>query len=87
MGCGHLNDPLAPVERAARGAREAMTRQLGDDWLRGITEAFLVVPSVIMPIAAAPDRNVLIDHRRAESARIAIAEIVPFALDPRLFNP
>jgi RES domain-containing protein len=68
-------------------AREAMTQQLGDDWLDGIGEALLVVPSVIMPISAAPDRNVLINHRRPETARIAIVDVVPFALDPRLFRP
>lgn len=78
---------MAAVERAVRAAPEAMTQQLGDDWLDGLTEALLVVPSVIMPIPAAPDRNVLINHRRPETARIAIVEIVPFTLDPRLFRP
>jgi RES domain-containing protein len=72
---------------AGWAAREAMTQQLGDDWLDGIGEALLVVPSVIMPISAAPDRNVLINHRRPETARIAIVDVVPFALDPRLFRP
>jgi len=67
-------------------AREAMTQQLGDDWLDAISEALLIVPSVIMPISSAPDRNVLINHWRAETARIAIAEVVPFTLDPRLFS-
>ncbi len=67
-------------------AREAMTQQLGDDWLDGIGEALLIVPSVIMPISAAPDRNVLINHRRLETARIAIVDVVPFTLDPRLFR-
>ena len=68
-------------------ARESLTQQLGDDWLNAVGEALLIVPSVIMPISSAPDRNVLINHRRPESARITIAEIVPFALDPRLFRP
>jgi len=45
-----------------------------------------VVPSVIVPIAAAPDRNVLINHRHAESRRITIAAITPFTFDPRLFQ-
>jgi len=45
-----------------------------------------VVPSVIMPIAAAPDRNVLINHRHADSGRITIAAITPFTFDPRLFQ-
>jgi hypothetical protein len=40
-----------------------------------------------MPIANAPDRNVLINHRRAEAASINIVRVIPFTLDPRLFKP
>jgi RES domain-containing protein len=65
--------------------RERLTQQLGDEWLDGAAETILVVPSVIMPIAEAPDRNVLINHRRADAARIRIAAVVPFTLDARLF--
>ena len=67
--------------------RETHSQQLGDQWLDQAREAVLVVPSVIMPIASAIDRNVLINHRHAGVARIAIATITPFTLDPRLFQP
>lgn len=67
-------------------ARETHTQRLGDEWLDNTTEAILLVPSVIVPIADAPDRNALINHRHAAAARITIARIVPFALDPRLFR-
>jgi hypothetical protein len=39
------------------------------------------VPSVIVPIANVPDRNVLINHRVAQAASIKIAEIIPTALE------
>jgi hypothetical protein len=67
-------------------SRETHTQSLGDVWLDGATALLLVVPSVIMPIAAAPDRNVLINHRHAGSDRITIAAITPFTFDPRLFR-
>jgi RES domain-containing protein len=67
--------------------RETYTQQLGNDWLDTGNEVVLVVPSVIVPIASAPDRNVLINHRRKEIARINIIDVVPFTLDPRLFKP
>ena len=65
--------------------RETHTQKLGDDWLDTGAEAVLLVPSVIVSIAGAPDRNALINHRHAAVARITIAQIVPFTLDPRLF--
>ena len=67
-------------------SRETHTQTLGDVWLDGGTALLLVVPSVIMPIAAAPDRNVLINHRHAGSDRITIATITAFTFDPRLFR-
>ncbi len=67
--------------------RETHTQRVGDQWLDAMAEVLLFVPSVVMPIAGAPDRNVLINHRAAGAASVAIAEIVPFTLDPRLFNP
>jgi RES domain-containing protein len=68
-------------------SREAHTQQLGDEWLDAGEEAILLVPSVIMPIAGVVDRNVLINHRKPDAARIRIAAVVAFALDPRLFRP
>ena len=44
--------------------RESRTQRIGDAWLDSAVGALLVVPSVIVPVAAAPDRNVLINHRR-----------------------
>jgi RES domain-containing protein len=67
--------------------RQIHTQGIGDQWLDLATEVLLFVPSVIVPIASVPDRNVLINHRAAKAAAIKIAEISPFTLDPRLFNP
>jgi RES domain-containing protein len=67
--------------------RETHSQALGDNWLDRATEVLLVVPSVIMPIARSMDRNVLINHRHGGAARIAISAVVPFTLDPRLFQP
>jgi RES domain-containing protein len=67
--------------------RETHTQTIGDQWLDSQTEVLLFVPSVIVPIANVPDRNVLINHRAAEAAAIHIAQVVPFAFDPRLFAP
>ena len=67
-------------------ARETHTQRLGDAWLDECTELILVVPSVIMPIASAPDRNVLINHRHSAIAGITITAITPFTFDPRLFQ-
>lgn len=66
---------------------ETYTQGIGDRWLDTATEVLLVVPSVIVPIASAPDRNVLINHRAASAALITIADVTPFTLDPRLFKP
>jgi RES domain-containing protein len=67
--------------------RETHTQQLGDEWLDSGAEAVLLVPSVVMPIAEAVERNAVINHRRADATRITIAHVIPFTLDPRLFRP
>jgi RES domain-containing protein len=67
--------------------RETQTQALGDTWLDQSAQTLLLVPSVIMPIAAAPERNVLINHRHTAAARITIAAVSAFTLDPRLFRP
>ena len=67
--------------------RETHTQQLGDRWLDSSEETILLIPSVIMPIADAVDRNALINHRRPDATRITIAHVISFTLDPRLFRP
>ena len=67
--------------------RETHTQQLGDEWLDSGEETILLVPSVVMPVADAVDRNAMINHRRRESTRITIAHVIAFTLDPRLFRP
>ena len=68
-------------------SRETHTQSLGDEWLDQATALILVVPSVIMPIVGAPDRNALINHRHEGIDRITIAAVTPFIFDPRLFHP
>jgi RES domain-containing protein len=65
--------------------REIETQARGDAWLDDGKEALLVVPSAIAPIEAAPDRNVLVNHRARGSDAIRIVDVTPFTLDPRLF--
>lgn len=67
--------------------QQTHTQSLGDKWLDAATEVLLFVPSVIVPIANAPDRNVLINHRVADANLIKFADVFPFTLDPRLFKP
>ncbi|EQD34989.1 RES domain protein, partial [mine drainage metagenome] len=67
--------------------REIDTQKLGDQWLDAMTDVLLIVPSVVMPLPNAPDRNVLINHRHPAAASISIVRVVSFELDPRLFQP
>ncbi|HLI14286.1 MAG TPA: RES family NAD+ phosphorylase [Alphaproteobacteria bacterium] len=64
---------------------EAWTQQRGDAWLASLATPLLQVPSVIVPFAASPDRNLLINHAHPEAAAITIAALAPFDFDPRLF--
>ena len=67
--------------------RETLTQRIGNTWIESARDTLLVVPSVTVPIATAPDRNVLINHRPADAARIRILDARPFTLDLRLFTP
>lgn len=67
--------------------REVDTQRLGDHWLDSMAEALLIVPSVLMPLPHAPDRNVLINHRHPDIPRIRIVRVASFELDPKLFQP
>ena len=65
---------------------ERITRTLGDTWLDGVSACCLRVPSVVVPVANADDRNVLINHRHRDESRIAVSRIEPFEYDPRVFS-
>ena len=67
--------------------QQTRTQSIGDNWLDVANELLLSVPSVIVPMANAPDRNILINHRAADVSAIRIESTTPFALDPRLFRP
>ena len=66
-------------------ADERLTRSIGDAWLDGVSACLLRVPSIIVPIPDADDRNILVNHRHEDAARIAISRIERFEYDPRLF--
>ena len=66
-------------------AREVDTQRLGDGWLDGVASALLLVPSVLLQLERAPERNVVINHRHPRVGEIRIAAIDDFTLDPRLF--
>ena len=66
--------------------KEVETQQVGDRWLDAISEVLLIVPSVIVPLDTAVDRNVLINHRHARASEIRVMSSTPFSLDPRLFR-
>jgi RES domain-containing protein len=67
------------------GKRETRTQHIGDAWLDAAVGTMLVVPSVIVPIGSAADRNVLINHRHADAGRVRIVNTMSFTLDPGLF--
>ncbi len=65
---------------------EGVTRALGTAWLDRASACLLRVPSVIVPVADADDRNILINHRHQDAARITISGFEVFEYDPRLFT-
>jgi RES domain-containing protein len=67
------------------GRRETLTQRIGDNWFEAGRDTLLVVPSVIVPLAAAADRNILVNHRHTGAARIRTVSAISFTLDPRLF--
>jgi RES domain-containing protein len=83
--------PSRAIDAAALPAdwpmREVETQRIGDEWLDGMGETLLFVPSVIVALSGTPERNVLINHRHAGAANIVIASVNAFTLDPRLFRP
>jgi RES domain-containing protein len=67
--------------------QQTSTQRIGDNWLDATNEVLLSVPSVIVPLANAPDRNILINHRVADVSVVRIEATISFTLDPRLFRP
>jgi RES domain-containing protein len=64
-----------------------LTRKLGDEWIASRRTPLMRVPSAILPLADVPDRNIVINHRHADSRRIKIARVhQPFAFDARLLR-
>lgn len=61
-------------------SREAVTRSLGDSWLRAMDSAVLAVPSAVTP----GELNYLIDPRHPDFSKIEVAASHPFSPDPRL---
>ena len=66
---------------------EGLTRSIGDAWLADVSACLLRVPSVIVPIPDADDRNIIVNHRHGDAARIAISSIERFEYDARRFAP
>lgn len=64
--------------------REVWTQQRGDEWHRAQAAPLLRVPSAIVPIAASPDMNVVINHLHPAAAGIRMSAAEPFVMDPRL---
>ena len=65
-------------------ADQQVTRSVGSDWLDRVSACLLRVPSLIVPIPDADDRNVLVNHRHRDAARITISRVEKFAYGPRL---
>jgi RES domain-containing protein len=61
---------------------EALTRKLGDGWLKSRRSVLARVPSAILPATF----NYLLNPRHPDAARITIAEVHSAALDLRLLR-
>ena len=57
---------------------ERLTRSIGNAWLDGGSACLLRVPSVIVPVPHTDDRNVIVNHRHEDAARIVISGIDKF---------
>jgi RES domain-containing protein len=64
--------------------QEGLTQRMGDGWHEAKASPLLKIPSAIVPLAASPDVNVLINHAHPSASEIRIAALEPFVLDPRL---
>ena len=66
--------------------RPNTTQSIGTNWLQGTTACLLAVPSAVVPVWHADDRNVLVNHKHRDAGRISILRTEPFEFDPRLFS-
>ena len=64
-------------------ADERLTRSIGNAWLDRGSACLLRVPSVIVPVPDTDDRNIIVNHRHGDAARIAISSIEKFDYDRR----
>ena len=62
-------------------SREDICRPIGDGWLAQGSTALLRVPSAIVEV----ERNVLLNPRHRDAGSVAVAEVMPFGWDERLF--
>lgn len=58
----------------------ARTRAAGDRWLKEARSLALVVPSAVLP----ESRNILLNPRHSNAARVRVVSRKPFTFDPRL---
>jgi RES domain-containing protein len=61
---------------------EEVCRPFGDAWLRAASVALLGVPSAIVGV----ERNVLLNSKHTDAARVHVEEVAPFTWDRRLFR-
>lgn len=64
--------------------RETLSQERGDRWHQAGQTPLLSVPSAIIAVSGAADRNMVVNHRHGEAARIRIESAAPFRFDPRL---
>lgn len=80
----HVEDKLLANLPVDWHADEEVTRSIGSAWLDRVSSCLLRVPSVIVPVHDAEDRNVLINHQHPDAVRIRISRMEKFSYDPRL---
>lgn len=84
VAADELDAPILQVSDlpdAWRG-REDLCRPFGDAWLRDGAAALLSVPSAIVEI----ERNILLNPRHPDAARVEVEGVAPFSWDRRLFR-
>ncbi len=79
-----LDDRALP-EGWRTGGGESRNQAFGEKWVSSARSALLLLPSALLPGAAAPaEANVLLAPGHPDAARVRIAEQLPFAFDNRL---